>query len=303
MRKRGYTKFLLFLMVAGACLMVVGRVMGAQTTVAVDMFGRRMDVSALNFGLHRAGSVINTASDGAWDFVNSDGLAAFRDIDIKLIDMDVELRRGDAFIIEMEYPDDRDIQWEIRNGRLTIEDKTNSASNRISLFRGSVITFRGGGKAVIYSPGTDMGNIELINVSGNIEIFDYNANLFNLESISGSINGSGLSSPRIRTGNVSGSTELYNLRSNDIRVESVSGGITLFDNISRNTQLTSVSGNIHFESTESVDAFEINLKSISGALSVNDERVSRGSYSRSAGGSNKINAETVSGNINLFLGL
>lgn len=216
MRRIG-KKFWLFCLVAGLGLMALGGVMGGgKRSLYLDRNGIHTNVSAVRYG--KSGGDMVTVSDK--------NLPSFTDVDIDVVSMPVTIITADYYGMELSYPEDRDIRWEVKNGTLIVKDHTrNAGSLRISMFEFG-FNDNLNGSLTIYRPDNDGEQIKVSVVSGDIRIDGVNADKFLLESVSGNIRVDDCEATKLNAETVSGEIDLTGVESEELRLESVSGEIT-----------------------------------------------------------------------------
>jgi len=272
MNRKGIVVLLILAMV-GLCLLFVGRVIGANRTLDINLFGLRFEASGMGFrNIERSGE---SGRSGEMTLVNERNLPAFTDIDISLVNTNIQLEPASYYGVEIRYPAERDINWEVRNGKLFVKDNTNRTF--------SINRFDGDSYVIVYSPADKMDMIKLATVSGTIKIDEYNAQSITINTVSGEIISRGC-------------------KSRKLNIETVSGSITQEKCTSEDIRLVSVSGRIHYETELQDTQYNINLSSVSGRVTVNGESVSRTDYGNlgGRGAPYNLSAETVSGRIELL---
>ena len=319
---------LFLLIIAGFALMGAGRAMGAQRSMIIAPFNIRVEnmsfMSASNNTAYYSDSV-STENEGGGNFSQNSSVSAsinnthgtvtfadntlpeFTDIDISMVSMDIILKQADYYGVEIVYPSDRDISWGVRNGKLTVSDKTKRGRPlNISLFGGMGALVGAGddrGYVLVSCPADRIDDISLLAVSGNILLEKYTARSLSASTVSGGVDILDSTAGKIDANSVSGGIFLKNCGTDKISAETVSGPVTLISCEFKDLDLNSVSGGIQYETALAEEKYGVNLSSVSGSLNINGERVSKKSYDKNnSGAPYTLNAETISGSINLKFG-
>ena len=211
------------------------------------------------------------------------------DINIDVETFDIRIRSCEEEKGRLEYDsvNEMGLNIVVDEDELSIE-QDNSASSFSGLFgrlfRNDSVSFEG--TITIYLPKQQKTDLELHNLSGDVEIFDLNFNDVEIETVSGDVS-------------------LRNVRADEIELKTVSGDIRMEEvSAEEEVQIETVSGNVdgHF-----VHGEEIDVNTVSGDIhlmvdgnredySIEENRVNHHS-SYNGKGSRELRINTVSGNI------
>lgn len=138
----------------------------------------------------------------------------------------------------------------------------------------------------------DFSRISITSVSGGMEIDGIKAkNEIALETVSGTLNASGIESERIHINSVSGKVNLDQANAEDVRVDSISGSIFINVENARRIDVDSVSGSITIEPVAAERA-RINHDRVSGSMNLLGITEDRDAEL-------EINVDTVSGSLTI----
>lgn len=251
------TKIWLICIGVGLVLIMVGAGMGGSRTIYIDRQGIHAESTASLFNsISGYFTTSNDSENGDFVTLSEENMREFDSVDISMIDMPVTLEPADYYSLEIYYPSERDIEWDNRNGRLTVSDKTNSGDGgRIYLFGGNT-SFMGGGYVNVYAPADELDKIKIENVSGDLYVGAFDADDLTLRTVSGTLEADGVEAERISAENVSGGIWLNVVDCETINAKSVSGGIGISVDID-------------------ADDCALQLESISGSITVDGERVGK----------------------------
>ena len=142
-----------------------------------------------------------------------------------------------------------------------------------------------------------LNDLKIESVSGSISAYELSAKDICLNTVSGSINGSDISNPdNVMVNSVSGSINYTSSTDNDFTAESVSGSVNVKSN-AKDINLKSVSGSISLDSEDNNHSFD--FTTVSGTWNYNGSSGS-GKINFNSDSDNSIKAETVSGSITVF---
>ncbi len=158
-------------------------------------------------------------------------------------------------------------------------------------------------KLDIVLPAEYSHNISVSTVSGNLNIPELNLESFNYQSISGDMKGERLTADKIKLNFTSGTADI-NEMNGDLNFESISGNIkTSYKTLASNIDAKTTSGNMVFYLPPDA-SFRLIFQTVSGEVQTDFPGTMVSSSRRKleevvGGGDNKINVETVSGNVQL----
>lgn len=140
--------------------------------------------------------------------------------------------------------------------------------------------------------GLSLNKLSVNSVSGGIFLRGVNCSVANIDTVSGNVSARGLNSARTVTNTVSGGVELRGFNG-EFKGSSVSGSIDVeYEAFDNNVNIDTVSGRIVLTLSGAAD-FALNTDTVSGRLVNEFVRPLLGS------GRNKINLDTVSGNMTI----
>ncbi len=152
--------------------------------------------------------------------------------------------------------------------------------------------------AGVFAGDLNAGELNVKSVSGSIELDGITAGKADLESVSGSINASHLKTETLDTNNVSGGTEIYG----DIQrvdAEAVSGKITVSSETAmQSAEINTVSGAITLYLPDG-SGFTAKHETVSGRINSDFAFTTAGKKYTCGDGKCEIDAETVSGDLNI----
>ena len=242
---------------------------------------------------------------GAVDsFVSHDGM--FTEININLVSASVRLYTSNRFGYDIRG-DERDIIHSIENGRLIIGNRALSART-INIGR------RNQTEVIVYYPaGTHFDGVNIVTVSGGIQLEGIQSGRFSASSTSGRITADNIMSENITIFSTSGAITANDLDAQNINISSISGRITadglnsptrslsttsgridLNGELTGNTTVSSVSGRLDVNVAGREADYDLSISTVSGRAHVNGYRRT-GRFNNNA--SNSINLSTVSGGV------
>jgi len=282
------------LIAAGFIMMVAGYAMGGYRTMYFDRTGLRFS--------ERRSSGGNAAGSGLMVSVSEKSLAKIESISVNLVDTDVFIIPADFNGIEMRYDENRVIEWELRNGTLTVSDKTNSSR---LIFFGFSFPFDSTPREYIYIY-CDAPSLRDVSFS----------------SVSGDFNSDWIGAVNVSLNTVSGDIDIKNLRVSDrLMIETVSGDIFVGEGSAERAETSTVSGNMKLERFGVFDfkfvtisgdlragfdfaanKSDVRITTLSGDVTLDGARIrNRSDYGglRSVGAQYKIELDSVSGDFDL----
>jgi DUF4097 and DUF4098 domain-containing protein YvlB len=136
--------------------------------------------------------------------------------------------------------------------------------------------------------------------SGDIAVNAANSNAANLKTVSGNITASLPGSHTVELHTTSGDIIVDSAAWQVLTAESVSGNVRISGKASEQTSLKTVSGDVVLAPGGKIDAISYDIKSVSGDIVVNGQRMRRSAQSdSSARPANAVTIKTTSGNIQL----
>lgn len=182
-----------------------------------------------------------------------------------------------------------------------VEDDINKVlikidGNTKELAKGEEYTIKTKNKAFITVP-RNLDSIKIESVSGEISAYDLSANDIMINSVSGSIHGSDNNKPDdVTLNSVSGSIDYTTTTDNDFEAETVSGSVTVKSH-ARDINLKSVSGSLALDNEDSDSSFK--FTTVSGSWQY-DNQNGLGEIEISNSSEKMIHAETVSGSVKVY---
>lgn len=182
-----------------------------------------------------------------------------------------------------------------------VEDDINKVlikidGNTKELAKGEEYTIRTKNKAFITVP-RNLDSIKIESVSGFISAYELSAKDIEINSVSGSIHGSDNNKPdEVTLNSVSGSIDYTTTTDNDFEAETVSGSVTVKSH-ARDINLKSVSGSLALDNEDSDSSFK--FTTVSGSWQYDNQNGS-GKIEINNSSENMIHAETVSGSVKIY---
>lgn len=189
--------------------------------------------------------------------------------------------------ISIRYGDDRhNPSYSVEDGVLRIQDDPYKVSWNGKSFKEilqnitSLNSLTNGGQINVYLPADGCDDISVTTVDGDIELTfaGGRAGNLSLETVNGGIVVYGGSYGKIKAGNVNGSIRIDGALAGDASLNTVNGGLDVFTTLAENE-------------------YTIEAKTLNGSVVSNGDK--RGNAYNGGGGTIKIEAETVNGEIQL----
>jgi len=257
-----------------------------------------------------------------------DNTEAFKDIDVKLIEADVEIIPSNHYGYEFSYFGINEPTVQVRNGTLTVVEQDNNW--RINIFNfnwtGWVI-FNTGATLKVYVPSdASLNNVSLSTASGNT-VFNGNQtkiSSLNCNSASGNINLANLdlnllalnvASGDVKISNVSAETADINILSGWLKyngaklkhltLNMTSGNVNFEGEVTSTLQLRTLSGDVDITLAGNREDYSIEFRKLSGDIRVNGQRIDGNfdgpgsNVGQLTGSGGRIDIDTTSGNVNI----
>jgi len=231
--------------------------------------------------------------------INENDITPFNAVSVTTSFSKIELIASDRYGLEIFVPDRFAPEWDIRDGRLAIREKTNSFVLNWTLFSPNYYV------KVYYPAGTDFTDITLLSASGRIEIPEEAVSDLNIKSASGSIKAGAENADHVSiessSGNItfagsggdvrlesqSGTVNAETLNSGSIRITTSSGRVVLTDKGDIATTLTIDTQSGRIEARGGVWQ-DLTARSSSGSTTISGELLGS-TYVETASGSVQIN--------------
>lgn len=223
---------------------------------------------------------------------------AFRSIQVDVANAGVTFVCGDAYDVQIDYPDGMPLPTvELRGRTLFIQDP----KTRRGLRRFSFNNWRGG-QIRITLPGGSSASYETFHIetaNGAITLPALAIEDVHCAAVNGEISLSGVMADRLRCGTVNGGIKLTACYAHQsAHCETVNGGIVLTGELRGKTHAETVNGGLRIESVLPITAYNLDLDAVSGGVYIDDEK-HRKSVHISHQAENTIQAKTVNGSIKL----
>lgn len=171
---------------------------------------------------------------------------------------------------------------------LTVEDKSDDFCIGFC--------FNNSARYEIYLPKTYKGNLNVNEVSGDIELKAEKLNNIKLKTISGDIDIISLSANSLISNTKSGEINIGNITSNNADIRAVSGDIDIKNLILNHVKINSISGDISINKLKG----KIEFSTTSGDIYINDFKITEASKISSVSGDVEVNLNKSS-NCNVIL--
>lgn len=234
--------------------------------------------------------------------------AGIREIDIGVVDADINVIPVDGTDIKAHLHGTALTSGDGSAPELTTElDGTGlkiQAKDKIRFF--PMFHFNGHRelKLDVFIPKSYSDSIKIKTVSGSVDINNFRLTEFNLRSVSGGLNASGLDVGRADIGMVSGETNIEEFKG-DLEAHSVSGRYYIgYSVLGNSVEIRSTSGDVKIKLPEASE-FEVDSRSVSGRFTCGfpirmESSHNKGSVRGTVGnGQNQIRINTVSGDVQI----
>ncbi|MCX7747480.1 MAG: DUF4097 domain-containing protein [Clostridia bacterium] len=227
-------------------------------------------------------------------------------------DVKIDVSSADVRIIPVEEKDIKvhltgwasksrssELKTELKDGRLVIEVEKNEK------FRITIFSIVNDLTLNVYMPKAYSENLKVNTVSGNVYLDKFSLKNLECDTVSGNIRLDSVVSKAARLNTVSGEGELEDC-SGDLDFKSVSGGLDArYNTFSNNIKADTTSGDVQIKLPESAE-FEIKYDTMSGdyesdfPVTVTGKGSNSGFRGYNGSDKNKIEVNTVSGNLNVY---
>ncbi|SJZ90014.1 DUF4097 family beta strand repeat-containing protein [Anaerorhabdus furcosa] len=248
--------------------------------------------SSFFFGYRNNWNIFNFRDSNKNELVAEEKFNDVKNIRVNVIEEDVIVYKHDSNEIIVKYYGDHDRlpRMTLSNGDLRIE--------REKEWRFFFFNFNVSGRVEIYMPSDQINELDIVGVSGNVEVSPNVKNL-DVEVVSGSITGYGVGeSAGLNT--VSGNIRMYGGFDN-VDAETVSGNIRLTTKEDSIIDANTVSGTVRCSLYSPTVGYTVEFDSVSGQFKDNyNEQKFGGDVKTNFGDSElSFNVETVSGSFKL----
>ena len=285
-------KIVVSLGIIGAVLMVVGLVLGANSS-----------------GFYFNENGLNMYNKGSERIVVMD-LEAIQDIEIDVASANIRFISADSYGIEIISKRDGAFKYYIDDGRLVVKE-----TRDLSFF---IFNFNWEAEYVnVYLPANadlasiviknDSGNIELAElncetlridlVSGNMKVSDIKASTISLYDESGKINAKKLEAEKFNFHVTSGTLVAQDIVSQDLVARVLSGNAKIDGLLKGHSDISVTSGGVELEIIGSEQDYNRDISVVSGSVKINGNKNSAGTVDFKA--ANSLRIKVTSGNVKL----